>query len=157
MHGLMPNPLSCPVIAATATASDPVKEAIRRSLHFRSNYHLENLGNFRANLRYGVHTMRGGQKSYHEVCDLFPLTNTSFRDQEQAIIFVEDYVTAHSVVSALRKHFGLSGKAASDLIPCYHSLQGDLAKLRTERRFKAGEARILVCTEALTMVSLCLV
>jgi Lhr-like helicase len=96
--------------------------------------------------------MRGGQKSYHEVCDLFPLGNTSFRDQKQAIIFVQDYVTAHSVAFALRKHFGLSGEAARDLIPCYHSLKDDLSKRRIERRFKAGKARILVSTEALTMV-----
>lgn len=152
MRVFMRDPDRSPMVAVTATASDSVKAAILHSLKFRNGYHLENLGNFRANLRYEVYPMEGSQKSYEEVCKLLPPPSASYSDVDQTIIFVEDYATAHNIASVVRKHYGLSGKLARDNIPVYHSLRSDLAKRRIERRFKSCKARILISTEALTMV-----
>lgn len=154
LRAFMFRPDQSPVIAVTATASDTIKKAIVSTLQLK-DYHLENLGNFRANLCFEIHRMRAGQKSYAEICDLFPPGDSPISELKQAMVFVDDYVTAHSVAAALQKHFGLTGKKARDLIPVYHSLRSDLAKRRMERRFKDGRACILISTEALTMVSEC--
>ncbi|CAE6440450.1 unnamed protein product [Rhizoctonia solani] len=128
MHAFMPDPDNSPMIAATATASDIVKVATLHSLKIWPGYHLENLGNFRCNLRYEVFPMSGGQKSYDEICKLLPPSTTPLSNVNQMVVFVEDYVTVHSVALAIQKHFGLSGKAAHDAIPVYHSLRSELAK-----------------------------
>jgi superfamily II DNA helicase RecQ len=39
------------------------------------------------------------------------------------------------------------------LVAVYHSLKNDPEKRRIERRFQAKKAKILVSTEAMTMVS----
>ena len=153
MRVFMYQPHKCPLIAVTATASDLVKAAIISSLSVRDGFLFENLGNFRRNIRYEVHRMRRGQKSYDEVGDLLPSAQSDVQHIKQTITFVENYPAAHAVAAAARRHFGLSGKAAQDRIPVYHSLISDLRKRQIERHFKNGDARILVSTEALTMVS----
>lgn len=152
MRVFMFSPQKCPLIAATATASDTVKAAIISSLDLREGFHFENLGNFRRNILYEVHSMRKGQESYDEICDLLPSPDSPIQEVKQTIIFVEDYPAAHAVAAAARKHFGLSGKKARDVIPVYHSLISENRKRRIERQFKDGRARILISTEALTMV-----
>ncbi|KAG8716613.1 hypothetical protein FRC08_009161 [Ceratobasidium sp. 394] len=108
LQPLMVHSEDCAILATNATASNSVKQAIIAGLKLRSGYHVENLGNFRANLCYGVHRMTGGQKSYSEVGDLFP-GNPPISEVEQAIIFVNNYVDAHAVAAAVRKKFGLKG------------------------------------------------
>jgi superfamily II DNA/RNA helicase len=147
----MLHPERSPLLAATATASDPVRKVITTALKFRDGYHLENLGNFRSNMTHGpIHHMEGGQKSFHETCKHFP---KDISEAKQTIVFVNDYGGSHAVVAALRKHFGLSGKAARRLVSVYHSLKNEHSKKRIQRRFKEGKVRILVSTEAMTMVS----
>jgi superfamily II DNA helicase RecQ len=143
-------PEKCPIIAATATASPPVRKIVKSALQMRKGYHLENLGNFRDNMTHGIHHMSGGQKSFHEIGKLL---SSNIGEQEQTIIFVHDYRTTHAVAAAARKHLGLSGKAARQLVAVYHALKGERSKKRIERRFQSGKSKILVSTEAMTMVS----
>ncbi|KAG9076973.1 nucleolar DEAD-box protein required for synthesis of 60S ribosomal subunit [Ceratobasidium sp. 370] len=67
------------------------------------------------------------------------------------MIFVESYDTARYIAEEIRKHYGLTGEEASDLVPYYHSILDEETKRRTERRFREGKACILITTEALTM------
>ncbi|KAG8708262.1 hypothetical protein FRC08_018987 [Ceratobasidium sp. 394] len=150
MRVFMRDPANAPMCAATATLAAGVKPGIVKSLHIRPDYLDINLGCWRANLRYGIRLMNGGQKSYSEVSRLFD-SSIAIQDTPQAMVFVEDCQTGHCVADALRTHFKLSGQAASDSIPVYHSNLDDLTKHQTERRFKKGKARILVSTEAPTM------
>ncbi|KAG8728439.1 hypothetical protein FRC10_004978 [Ceratobasidium sp. 414] len=126
MRVFMPNPNS-PMCAATATLSSQ-----------------------RANLRYGLRIMSGGERSYSEVRQFFD-TAIKIEDTPQTIIFVENYEAARHLAEDLRKHFGLTEDEARDFIPYYHSLIDDQTKSRTERRFREGKSRILITTEALTM------
>ncbi|KAG8721801.1 hypothetical protein FRC08_010138 [Ceratobasidium sp. 394] len=150
LRPLMLHPERCPILATTATASDSVKRCIIAGLKLCPGFHFENLGNFCSNLCYGVHRMSGGQKSYSEVGDLFP-ANGTISEQDQAIVFVNSYMDAHAVAGALLKKFGLKGRAARNAIPVYHSLKCEQSKKRIAKDFKAGKARILVSTEAMTM------
>ncbi|QRV77009.1 DEAD/DEAH box helicase [Ceratobasidium sp. AG-Ba] len=148
MRSFMPR--SSVMCAATATLSTSAREGVVRSLHIKPEHLSINLGNWRANLRYGVHIMRGGQKSHSEVCDLLD-SSIPIKDAGQAIIFAEDYDSVHYITDALRKHAGLSGSEASDLICGYHALLDEQTKRRIERRFREGKIKWLVTSEALTM------
>ncbi|KAG8720586.1 hypothetical protein FRC08_018798 [Ceratobasidium sp. 394] len=95
--------------------------------------------------------MTGGQKSYSEVSNLFPGAEDGSSQQTQSIIFVNNYMDAHAVTAALRKKCNLTGRAAQNSIPMYHSLKSEQSKARIAKLFKTGKARILVSTEAMTM------
>jgi superfamily II DNA helicase RecQ len=152
MRVFMPDPNNAPMCAATATCSPSVKEAILSCLHMNKNLEYINLGNWRPNLCYGIHVMRGGRKSYHEVSHLFQPRSERFEDTRQALVFVEDYVAAHNVAFELRKFFGLTGDAARAGVAIFHSLIDNLTKADLIYRFKTGSIRVMVTTEALTMV-----
>ncbi|QRV92601.1 DEAD/DEAH box helicase [Ceratobasidium sp. AG-Ba] len=107
MRSLMPS--SSVMCAATATLSASAREGVYQP------------GNWRPNLRYGVHIMRGGQKSYTGVCDFLD-SSIPIKDASQAIVFAEDYDSVHFITDALRQYAGLSGSEASDLICGYHVL-----------------------------------
>jgi superfamily II DNA helicase RecQ len=143
-------PKNCPIIAATATASPPVKKVVKTALQMRKGYHLENLGNFRDNMLHDIHHMSGGQKSYHELCKHF---SNNIDEVEQTIVFVNDYRSLYGAAAAVRKHLGISGKAARKLAPVYHAQKGEGAKRHIEKLFQSGKAKVLISTEAMTMVS----
>ncbi|KAH7320501.1 P-loop containing nucleoside triphosphate hydrolase protein, partial [Rhizoctonia solani] len=151
MRVFMPNPEHLPICAATATCSKPVRSAIARCLHMREGYQYINLGNWRRNLRYGLHILEGGQRSYDELTQFFDPTTQSFAELPQAVIFVENYLPGYYIAYELRKHFKLEGNAALEGIAVYHSLLGDLTKRYIESLFRTGKLRILISTEALTM------
>ncbi|KAG8703933.1 hypothetical protein FRC09_003868 [Ceratobasidium sp. 395] len=136
--------------AATATMSETVREAVIKSLHIQSGHADINLGNWRANLRYGVWVMDKGQNSFSEICKFFN-PDVPLEDTGQALVFGEDYAAVHRLAHALCEHYGLSGQEAIDLMPVYHSLLDEETKRRTVHRFKQGRARVLFTTEALTM------
>ncbi|KAG8704658.1 hypothetical protein FRC09_003406 [Ceratobasidium sp. 395] len=137
--------------AATATMSETVREAVIKSLHIKSGHADINLGNWRANLRYGVRVMDKGQNLFSEICKFFNC-DVPLEDTGQALVFGEDYAAVHRLAHALREHYGLSGQEAIDLMPVYHSLLNEETKRRIVHRFKQGRARVLFTTEALTMV-----
>ncbi|KDN33079.1 hypothetical protein RSAG8_13832, partial [Rhizoctonia solani AG-8 WAC10335] len=151
MRVFMPDPEHSPVCAATATCSEPVRNAITRCLHMRKDYQYINLGNWRPNLRYGLHILEGGQRSYHELTQFFDPDAQAFAEVPQAVIFVETYLAGYYIAYELRQHFGLNGNAALEGIAVYHSLLGDLTKRYIESLFRSGKLRILISTEALTM------
>jgi superfamily II DNA helicase RecQ len=153
MRVFMPDPANAPMCAATATCSSTVKDAIVQCLHLTQDFEYINLGNWRPNLSYGIYIMEGGRDSYSEITSFFTPRAEPIEDTPQALAFVEDYTTAHNVALALRRYFGLAGDNAHEFIAIYHSLLDDLTKADIVRRFKAGTIRIMVSTEALTMVS----
>ncbi|QRW03330.1 Helicase conserved C-terminal domain [Ceratobasidium sp. AG-Ba] len=146
---LMKHPEDCPTLAATATAPEIVKSAIITGLKLRTGFHVENLGNFRPSLCYGVYRMTGGQKSYSEIGNLFPGTDIS--KLEQSIVFVNSYLDAHAGAAAVRKKFGLKGKEARDTMPVYHSLKSERSKKRIAKNFRKKKAVVLFTSDAITM------
>ncbi|KAG8731998.1 hypothetical protein FRC10_001317, partial [Ceratobasidium sp. 414] len=110
--------------------SPAVKKLVLGALQMRKGFHFENLGNFHDNMT-------------HEA---------TVDKVEQTIVFVNDYRAAHPVAAAVRKHYGLSGNLARNLVPVYHSLKGDRSKKRIERQFQAQKARVLHTFTPLTIV-----
>ncbi|KAG8682025.1 hypothetical protein FRC09_017069, partial [Ceratobasidium sp. 395] len=136
--------------AATATMSQTVRDGVIKSLHIKPDHADINLGNWRANLRYGARVMEGGQTSYSEILKFFD-KDIPLQDTGQVMVFAEDYAAVHHLASVVRKHYGLKDQDGSDLCPVFHSLLDEETKARIVHRFKTGSARVLFTTEALTM------
>ncbi|KAG8795572.1 hypothetical protein FRC12_012669 [Ceratobasidium sp. 428] len=86
--------------AATATMSETVRKAVVKSLHIDPKHTDINFGCWRGNLRYGLRVMKGGQTAHTEICHFFD-KNVAPEDTSQALIFVEDYKTGHSLADTL--------------------------------------------------------
>ncbi|CAE7190366.1 unnamed protein product [Rhizoctonia solani] len=96
-----------PFAAATATATEDIKNAIITSLHLGAHRALRvtNLGNFRANIEYSVYRMTGGAESYKEITHLIP----DLANLKKTLIFVDSVEHAKHLVQELRQHLGLTG------------------------------------------------
>ncbi|EUC57413.1 DEAD/DEAH-box helicase, partial [Rhizoctonia solani AG-3 Rhs1AP] len=116
-----------PFSAATATATEEIKNAIITSLHL-------------------VHQMTGGAESYKEITHLFPdPTNI-----KKTLIFTDSVEQAKCLVHELRQHFKLTGDDRYR-VRAYFANRAESGKIGTAEAFKAGQCDILVTTEALTM------
>lgn len=146
MRGFMP--ANSPILAATATCTAEIKRALKEKLMLKSDMHIENLGNFRANLQYEVYRMTGGAKSYAEIRTFFPSPDNI----PQTLIFVDSIADTTRIVDTLREHFGWTG-ADKDRVQAYHSIRSEQGKRDTAEEFDSGACSIIVATESLTMVS----
>ncbi|EUC55242.1 DEAD-box helicase family protein [Rhizoctonia solani AG-3 Rhs1AP] len=137
-----------PFSAATATATEAIKNAIIMSLHLGAYRSLQitNRGNFRPNIEHSVHRMAGGAESYKEITHLFPdPTNI-----KKTLIFVNNVEQAKGLVHELRQHLKLTGDDRYR-VRAYFANRSEAGKIDAAEAFKAGQCDILVTTEALTM------
>ncbi|KAG8784515.1 ATP-dependent DNA helicase sgs1 [Ceratobasidium sp. 428] len=139
-----------PFCAATATATQSMKKQILSSLHYTDSYLPINRGYWKPNLSWHIYYMYGSNSSVGEVTQMFPKNLNSESVIPQTIIFVDERGLAFRMMDVLREF--LPPELGSQ-VEVYHALQSQLAKDLTAKRFEKGEIRILICTEALTMVS----
>lgn len=91
--------------------------------------------------------MCSGAQSYKEITQFF----LYLEDVSPTLIFVDSVNGTTLVADALRDHRGWTGELAQKVRP-YHSNLSEGAKNDVAAAFKSGECKILVETEALTMV-----
>ncbi|QRV95839.1 DEAD/DEAH box helicase [Ceratobasidium sp. AG-Ba] len=134
--------------AVTATATRAVKESIVQALHLGSTRELEirNLGNYRDNVRYRVHVMKGGLTSFGEINQFFK----SADKVKPSFVFADSVADTVRIADTLRRHLKWEGENAQKIIP-YHALRTEAAKRDAIEAFKRGDCLTLVATEALTM------
>ncbi|KDN43628.1 hypothetical protein RSAG8_06005, partial [Rhizoctonia solani AG-8 WAC10335] len=130
-----------PFTAVTATATPATKKSIIECLHLGEQRELAeiNLGNFRSNIEYSVHLMKGGSESYEELFQFFPDPSNIeysvhlmkggsesyeelfqfFPDPDnipKTLIFVDRTHDTHAIATKLRKHLGIEGTPQWDKI-----------------------------------------
>ena len=137
-----------PFIAATATANNLTREAIKTSLRFGPNALTVNLGNHRPNLAYSIHRLKHASASVNEILEYFPWKD---RLPIFALIFVDSQQLGHKILHILRQHFV---PELRHMIEIYHAMRGDYDKAILATGFERDDGyRVMICTEALTMVS----
>ncbi|KAG8741053.1 ATP-dependent DNA helicase sgs1 [Ceratobasidium sp. 428] len=126
-----------------------MRKQILGSLHYPSSYLPINRGYWKPNLSWHVYYMKGSNSSVGEVTQMFPKNLDSESVIPQTIIFVDERGLAFRMMDVLREFLpeGLRSQ-----VEVYHALQSQVAKDLTAKRFEKGEIRILICTEALTMM-----
>ncbi|KDN38286.1 hypothetical protein RSAG8_09585, partial [Rhizoctonia solani AG-8 WAC10335] len=138
-------------LAATATATEEIKNAITTSLYLGVYRPLRvtNRGNFRPNIEHSVHRITGGAESYKEITHLFPdPTNI-----KKTLVFADSVEQAKYIVDELRQHLNLTGHDRYRA-RAYFSNRAESGKMEAAEAFKTGQCDILVTTGALTMVSI---
>ncbi|EUC67280.1 P-loop nucleoside triphosphate hydrolase, putative, partial [Rhizoctonia solani AG-3 Rhs1AP] len=108
-----------PFTAVTATATTAIKKSIIECLHLGKQRELAeiNLGNFRSNIEYSIHLMKGGSESYEELFQFFPDPNNI----PKTLIFADRTHDTHAIATKLQKHLGIEGTPQWDKIRPYHA------------------------------------
>ncbi|QRV88343.1 DEAD/DEAH box helicase [Ceratobasidium sp. AG-Ba] len=139
-----------PFCAATATLTRSMRKQVLSSLRYSDDFEDVNQGYWKRNLSWHVHYMQGSDAAIGEITHMFTKDPATASDIRQSIIFVDKRNLALRIYSVLQKFFP---DEFADQIDVYHALQSQAAKDLIAERFAKGEIRILICTEALTMVN----
>lgn len=139
-------------IAATATANIKTRAEIARSLRFGPDAYTRNLGNYRPNLAYSVHRLPRAASSIREILEYFP-SRTEFK--EYTLVFVDSRPLGQNVLDIIRQHVVPEIRWQ---VQIYHAFRSEFTKEILAGGFeREGKSfRVMVCTEALTMVGLTL-
>lgn len=140
-----------PFCAATATATLSMRKQILSSLRFtEGDYDLVNCGYWKPNLSWHIYNMQGGDSSVTEITHLFPVGLSASSVLPMTIIFVDKRSLAFKIMAVL---LDFLPPELSHQVEIYHAMQSDVGKDYAARRYERSGVRVLICTEALTMVS----
>ncbi|KAG9084457.1 hypothetical protein FRC06_004076 [Ceratobasidium sp. 370] len=137
-------PPGTPVLAATATANQKVRQQVMEILAFRDNPYVLLLGNHRPNIIHSIHWLKGAESAVDEIHQYFP----SKTELPLALIFVDSRDLGYTVLRSMRDYVDPSVRGRIQL---YHAYRTNFSKRVIEWGFRQELFRVLVCTEALTM------
>jgi len=132
-------PRDTPFLAASATLPPRILENIKKSLYFRPDTHIINVGNDRPNIKFIV------TESQHPM--------SSFRDLEFLMDFRKTivYFNSRRAAEAARIYLIKELCLDSNKIGVYHSIKSDELKADILERFRNDKIIILLATEAVGM------
>lgn len=146
------------VAAALATFPNHILEDIRKQLDLSNNAATVSLSNDRPNVALSVRAMEHSEDSKGDLRFLLPKGVRSAADIPVTAIYCNERLTTEDISDQLHRWAedeGLSNP--EDFIVYYHAKISASDKRDIEERLRRGEVRIIVCTDAVGMVCLCLV
>ena len=136
------------MVAATATANNLMRQAIKHSLRFGPDSFEVNRGNRRPNIAYSVHRVKNVSAVVTNLLEYFPSKSEL---PGFTIIFVDSRKLGASLLEALRQHLNPEIRGAVQL---YHASRSELDKKILAAGFEPEDGfKVMFSTEALTMVS----
>jgi ATP-dependent DNA helicase RecQ len=139
-----------PFCAATATLTSSMRKQVLSSLRFSDDHLAVNRGWWKPNLSWHVYNIRGSDSGIQEITHMLPKSPTAQTVLPMTIVFVDKRGLAFKILAALLEFLP---SELAEQVEVYHALQSEIAKELAAWRFQRGKVRILICTEALTMVS----
>lgn len=137
-----------PYVAVTATANNLACKTIKKMLRFGEDSLTINLGNRRSNLAFSVHRLKHAAHSVMEILDYFPSRKELLGF---TLIFVDSRPLAHIILHIIRQYLVPTLRSSVDI---YHACRGEYDKRLLAAGFEREDGiRVMICTEALTMVS----
>ncbi|EJF61027.1 P-loop containing nucleoside triphosphate hydrolase protein [Dichomitus squalens LYAD-421 SS1] len=157
-------PRGTPVIAVSATLTPRVVRAIWASLHFAQSdtqSHYCNEGNDRANVSIVVRACEHPLNSYADLSFVIPPTLRSITDIPKTYVYVDSIATGGEIIDYLNglldKHFDLLTASEPDrarfrgVVRPFNATLSHRYRTLAMSRFRDGNIRVLVCTDAAGM------
>ncbi|CAE6434688.1 unnamed protein product [Rhizoctonia solani] len=130
------------MVAATATANNLMRQAIKQSLRFSSDVFEVNLGNRLPNISYSVHWIKNVSAVATELLEYFPSKSEL---PEFTIIFVDSRKLGASLLEALRQHLDPDLPGAVQL---YHASRSEFDKILAAGFEREDGFKAMFSTEA---------
>jgi superfamily II DNA helicase RecQ len=145
-------PSQVPFMFASATLPPPVLAEVRKSLHVspETSYHV-NLGTDRPNIAWFVQLMKAAKTDLEALDFLISAHDSedSIIELLQTMVFFDDINLAMDALEHLRDRLPLRNRGQ---IAVYHSRRSKRSKRIIMEKFRKGEIKILLTTEAAGMV-----
>ncbi|KAJ7229254.1 P-loop containing nucleoside triphosphate hydrolase protein [Mycena rebaudengoi] len=143
--------LKVPFCVASATLPPHILDEVRRSTHISSDnsFHV-NVGTDRHNIAWFVHHMKAAKKDLEALLFLVPphLSEYDLVVLIQSMVFFDDIEVAMAALEYLRQALP---RMARGQIALYHSRRSKRSKRIIMEKFRKGEIKILLTTEAAGM------
>ncbi|KAJ7676762.1 P-loop containing nucleoside triphosphate hydrolase protein, partial [Mycena polygramma] len=144
-------PLKVPFMVASATLPPLVLAEVRKSMYMstETSYHV-NLGTDRPNIAWFVQHMKGAKSALESLGFLVPphASEDELVELVQTMVFFDDINLAMEALEYLRD---LLPPSARGSIALYHSRRSKRSKRIVMEKFRNGEIKILLATEAAGM------
>lgn len=145
-------PKHVPFIVASATLPDHILDDIRAKLKLSTNACMIRMTNARPNVALSCRAMKHAEKSKADLRFLILPNATKAEDIDVTLVYCNQRVKCEDAVDNLRlwaKKMGIE----ESRIAFYHARIGEKRKRMLEEMLQRGEVRVLVCTDAVGMVS----
>lgn len=147
-------PSHVPFIVASATLPEHILDDIRAKLSVSRNAELITLTNARPNIALSVRTFKHSEESKADLAFLLPKagSNAKVEDIDITLVYCNERIVAEDACDALRRWATEQGLPRS-CIAFYHAKISSKRKREIEEKLRVGEIRILLCTDAVGMVT----
>ncbi|KAH7918343.1 P-loop containing nucleoside triphosphate hydrolase protein, partial [Leucogyrophana mollusca] len=142
-------PRSVPFIALSASLTDRVSKDITHKLQFtRAGYLHKNIGNDRSNVSIVVRAIHNTMNSFTDLDFLIPNQVTDPGTIKKTWIYVDNIAVGGDIIDHIRTHLP---EHLHGIIRPYNAVLGHEYRSEAMKEFRAGNIRILVCTDAAGM------
>lgn len=145
-------PRNVPLLIASATLPEHVLDDIRRKLRLAKNVKMIQLNNSRPNVALSVRVMKHSNESKGDLRFLIPPEAKQPSQVPVTLVYCNQRSTTEDAADRAKDWAEEQG-LPTDCIAFYHALVGDKRKREIEELLRAGNIRVLFCTDALGMVS----
>lgn len=145
-------PRNVPLVIASATLPEHVLEDVRRKLKLSKTCKMVSVTNARPNVALSVRTMNHSDESKGDLGFLIPAGASSPKDIPITLVYCNQRTATEDAADRLRSWAEDSG-IDPKCIAFYHAKVGAKRKREMEELLDEGVIRILICTDAVGMVS----
>ena len=149
-------PVNIPLVVMSATLPEHILDDIHASLKLSENAHVVAITNARPNVALSVRGMKFSNASKADLRFLIPQDAVFAGDIPITLVYCNPRLVVEDVADILRQWLppGVIGDHAKhDCVVFYHAKVGEARKRELEEKLRQGRVRILVCTDAVGMVS----
>lgn len=149
-------PRNIPVVVVSATLSEHIMDDIRTKLQLSEDALHIAVTNARPNVALSVRGMRYTDKSKGDLRFVIPKDVLYPRDIPIQLIYCNSRRVVEDIVDVIRQWLPstvIGSENRRNCIAFYHAKVGEARKRELEKKLRNGEVRILVCTDAVGMVS----
>lgn len=145
-------PKNVPFLLASATLPDHVLDDIRLKLWLPMDVKMVRLTNARPNVALSVRVMQKKEKSMGDLRFLIPPGASKPEDIKITLVYCNQRVVTEDGADYTRD-WADEHDISRETVAFYHALVGEKRKREIEEKLAQGEIRILLCTDAVGMVS----
>lgn len=149
-------PRATPVIAVSATLTARVRRDICSKLHFPKNgSNFINVGNDRSNVSIVVRSCQHALKTFRDADFIIPADAKSAADIPKTYVYVDNIAEGGAMMDHLADlvdKLQVPGLVGREVVRPFHAALTHEYRDAAMQKFREGEIRVLVCTDAAGMV-----
>lgn len=141
-------------MVASATLPEHILDDVRKKVDLSKDATVVNLSNDRPNVALSCRVMKHSEESKADLRFLIPVGVTSPENIDITLVYCNQRTATEDACDHLRRWAEDEGlRDPRSFIAFYHAKIGAHRKRELEEKLRAGEIRILLCTDAVGMVS----